>query len=84
MPVKMAHPNAGVVLLNWLLSKEGQSLFAKGWGTPSLRIDAATEGIDPLFLIQPGEKLFLPNEEKTLAMGDWMEISKQIMAGGRK
>lgn len=80
VPVKMAHPNAGVIFLNWLLTKEGQSLFAKGWGNPSMRADASAEGINSLFLFQPGEKLYLPSEEKSLAMGEWMGISKQIIA----
>lgn len=33
------HPNAAKVYLNWLLSKEGQTIFSKGVGYPSRRVD---------------------------------------------
>lgn len=84
MPTKMAHPNAAIVFLNWLLSKEGQSVLARGWGTPSMRIDASVEGLDPLFLFIPGEKIFPPSEEKSLAMGEWMGIAKKIIEEASK
>ncbi|MBI4333563.1 MAG: ABC transporter substrate-binding protein [Chloroflexi bacterium] len=79
LPTRMAHPNAGRVFLNWLLTKEGQSIFAKAWGTPSVRVDASTEGINPLFLFRPGEKLYWSTEEKALAFGEWMTTSKQVI-----
>jgi iron(III) transport system substrate-binding protein len=37
------HPNAAKVYVNWLLSKEGQSGFAKASGYVSARLDAATD-----------------------------------------
>jgi len=43
------HPNAAKVYLNWLLSKEGQSIFARLTGENSRRIDA-----------EAGEKEYLP------------------------
>ena len=36
---KAGHPNAAKVYLNWLLSKEGQTLLVKGNGYPSRRVD---------------------------------------------
>lgn len=39
------HPNAAKVLINWLLSKEGQELYSKGNGKQSAREDIKVEGI---------------------------------------
>ena len=39
------HPNATKVFVNWLLSKEGQELFAKGIGQATRRLDVDTRGL---------------------------------------
>lgn len=78
-PAHSAHPNAAKVFLNWLLTREGQTVFSKCFGTLSMRIDTPTEGINPMFLFQPGEKLFYQTEEMALKMGEWVRISKQII-----
>jgi len=38
-----AHPNAGKVFLNWMLSKEGQTGFTKALGQPTRRLDVDTQ-----------------------------------------
>ncbi|MBI4330464.1 MAG: extracellular solute-binding protein [Chloroflexi bacterium] len=67
----LAHPNAARVLVNWLLTKEGQTVFSRLQGIPSSRIDVPTEGLglDPRFLPQPGEKLVFEDEEMILFRG---------------
>ncbi len=80
VPPKPQHPNAATVFVNWLLTKEGQSIFAKGSGNPSRRLDASTEGIDPIFLPMPGEKVAWDTVEFTLAQGKVMEAAKAIVA----
>ncbi|MBI4333558.1 MAG: hypothetical protein HY673_20030 [Chloroflexi bacterium] len=80
----MAHPNAGLVFLNWLLTKEGQSVMARGFGFPSTRADASTEGINPVYLFQPGEKLFFNDERYVAAFGEWTGLSKQIIEAASK
>jgi len=55
------HPNATKVFVNWLLSKEGQELWAKTHGQPSRRLD-----VDTSWLTEIGEqaaKDFLTLEE---------------------
>jgi iron(III) transport system substrate-binding protein len=42
---KAAHPEATKVFLNWLLSKEGQTLFSKVSGIQSARVDVDTSHI---------------------------------------
>ncbi len=79
VPVKFAHPNAALIFLNWLLSKEGQSVFAVNFGNPSTRMDASTKGIMPDFIPSHNEKYFLDSAEFAAATSKWMKISKQII-----
>jgi ABC-type Fe3+ transport system substrate-binding protein len=37
------HPNAAKVFINWLLSKEGQTVFTKAMGQPTRRFDVDTQ-----------------------------------------
>lgn len=79
VPTKLAHPNATVVFVNWLLGKEGQSILAKNNGKPSRRLDASTEGIDPIYIPVPGEKYFMESEEWFVVQGKWLDLAKKIM-----
>lgn len=79
VPTKFAHPNAAKIFVNWLLSKEGQIVFAKAFGAASMRSDVAIEGIHPIFLMQPGEKLFLQTEEEIVARPKLRTIFKEIV-----
>ncbi len=84
VPPKFAHPNASVVFINWLLSKEGQTAFSQSFGAPSLRNDVSTEGIDPMMLVQPGEKVYFYSEKHMLASTKMADISKQIVQEASK
>ncbi len=75
----LAHPNATKVFVNWLLTKEGQTVFAQSFGTPSLRIDTPITGIDPVFLVQPGEKLYFSDEAEILSRPKMRAICKEIV-----
>ena len=48
------HPNAARVYVNWLLSKEGQTEFARANGYVSNRLDAPTDHALPWRVPQPG------------------------------
>ncbi len=41
------HPNATKLYANWVLSKEGSSIWSKAAVRPSARVDVSTEGLDP-------------------------------------
>ncbi|MBI4332590.1 MAG: extracellular solute-binding protein [Chloroflexi bacterium] len=85
VPTVSSHPNAATVFVNWLLSKEGQKLFAvDGYGSPSLRADVPTEGMHPLFVPQPGEKLFTDSEERIIFTGKFTETIRQVIAEASK
>ncbi len=78
-PKKPAHPNAAKVLANWLLSKEAQGIYVPKIGSPSLRTDVSTKGVHPIFLFEPGDKLFMDDEEHTLFREKNKNIVKQII-----
>ncbi len=79
VPTKLAHPNATAVFVNWLLTKEGQTLFARNLGSPSLRNDVSTEGINPAFLTQPGEQLVFYSEKHMLFSTKMAKINQEVI-----
>jgi len=48
------HPNAGKVFLNWLLTKEGQTVFSKGMGYVSRRLDVPTDHVPSYWVPKDG------------------------------
>ncbi len=73
------HPNAAKVFLNWLLSKEGQSLVTPYVSAPSWRFDVSTEGLNPVLVPEPGRKYFKSDsEEFTLKYDDFRKINNEI------
>ena len=75
----MVHPNATKLFINWLLTKEGQTVLAQSYGNPSMRLDVPTEGINQVFLKQPGEKLIMETEESINFKGQMLTISNQVI-----
>ncbi len=73
------HRKSAQVFLNWLLSHEGQVLFARGSMMPSARVDVPTTGMTPMLLAEPGEKIFLEDETDILMRPEIMKITKEIM-----
>lgn len=53
------HPNATKLFINWLLSKEGQEVYAKAFGIDSVRKDVP-DFVDPRFRPQPAPYKLLP------------------------
>lgn len=78
VPARVAHPNASVVFINWLLSKEGQEVFVKGLGSPSRRADVSTAGVNAMFLQEPGEKYIFEDEEHYNMQTAVLPITKEI------
>lgn len=61
---KGPNPHAARLFINWLLSKEGQTIFARAQGAQSTRIDVTTEFLDPEQLRVPGMKYYDGNSEE--------------------
>ncbi len=73
------HPNAAKVLLNWLLTKEGQEQYGVLYSQPGVRLGISTAGIDPFMIVIPGEKVYYWDEEfgfKTQTEGP--KVGKEI------
>ena len=81
VPAKYAHPNAAKVFINWLLTKEGQSVFIRTYGYPSTRTDVPTEGIVLTALLPPpGIRKVVDSEEVTNLVSKWRNMAKEVMA----
>ena len=82
-----AHPNAMTVFLNWVLSKEGQTVFSKAFGNPSIRVDVPKEGLSPVFFAKPGVKIFYhieDSEQFVKLQQEMIQIAKKIIAEREK
>lgn len=84
LPLVSPHPNATKVFVNWLLTREGQSVFAKASANPSTRLDASSEGIDPLLVPVAGKKYYGDTEELMAARSKWIQLSRKIIGESTK
>ncbi len=63
---KAPHPNAATVFVNWLLTKEGSTIFSRAFGAQSARLDVPTEGLHPESVRKQGiDYIFIDTEEYT-------------------
>lgn len=53
---RAAHPSAAKVFLNWLLTKEGQTIFCKGMGYVSRRVDVSSDHVPSYWVPKTGVK----------------------------
>ena len=61
---KAPHPNAATIFLNWLLTKEGQTLWSKAMNHVSRRLDVPTDHLFTYMLPKPGVKYWAGYSEK--------------------
>lgn len=59
------HPNAAKLYTNWLLSKEGTTLFSLASGMPAIRLDVPTDHVRPWTIPEPHWQI--SNTEEGLA-----------------
>lgn len=73
------HPNASKVFINWLLTKEGQTVASPAFGSPSRRVDVDTSGHDPSMLLDPNIQYYPGDDEKFLQdYSKLLETTKEI------
>ena len=65
---KSPHPNAGKVFVNWLLTKEGQTVFSKGMGYVSRRLDVPTDHVPSYWVPKEGVKYWAGYYEEDATM----------------
>ncbi len=80
LPDQQPHPSATKVLVNWLLSAEGQTIFSQGFGSPAARFGVPTTGISPTALPVPGEKLYWTDEDIVLSGPKIQQLSREIFS----
>lgn len=77
---KAPHPNAAKLFVNWLLSKEGQTILSHATLFQSARVDVSTEGMTPQSLRQPGVKYVSVDDEsfQLEVVPKMMDAAKEI------
>ncbi|MBI2934052.1 MAG: hypothetical protein HYY29_00620 [Chloroflexi bacterium] len=70
------------VLTNWLMTKDGQAVFANGFGSPAARLDVPPPaGFNPALLPEPGEPQQIEDEEGLKVKGGVLiELAKEGLA----
>jgi iron(III) transport system substrate-binding protein len=63
------HPKAAQVFANWILSKEGLEIYARGYGSATLRTDINESYLNPGNLPKPGVKYFDDTDWKWIVTG---------------
>ncbi|MBI4331835.1 MAG: extracellular solute-binding protein [Chloroflexi bacterium] len=72
------HPNTARLFLNWVLTREGQTVMTESVGLPSRRLDAPTGHLLPAIVPQPGKKYTEETEEDTLGGEQYVTMAKDI------
>ncbi|MBI4333323.1 MAG: extracellular solute-binding protein [Chloroflexi bacterium] len=60
------HPNAAKVFINWLLTKEGQSIYSKAYLMQSARVDVPTDYLPPEMVRRSGAAYLSMDAEEVL------------------
>lgn len=76
LPDKPAHPNAAALMLNYLLSKDGQLVVSEAAGGPARRLDVSTQYATPGTVPEPGD--FWLDEDFFMSVNKYYPIAKEI------
>lgn len=79
VPVQPPHSNATAAFINWLLTKEGLTLFSQGFGLPSSRLDVPVMA-NPKLLPPKDLKIFRATEEYIILQGKMLQTTREVMA----
>ncbi|MBI4331140.1 MAG: ABC transporter substrate-binding protein [Chloroflexi bacterium] len=74
---KLPHPNATRVFINWMLTREGQTVFSKAFLQPAWRLDVSTEGLEELV---PPPGATVEDEETAKLQAQYRETAKEVFA----
>lgn len=78
---KAPHPNAAIVFLNWLLSREGQEISQKGLLNQSARVDLPILDAPAWVGREPGVEYWNKNNEDFLmALEENMKLAKEVFS----
>lgn len=75
------HHNASRLFMNWLLGREGQTLYSKATTYQSRRLDVPTDHVAPEDIRQPGIKYFAEDDiEWMKTQPEHLKIAKEFFA----
>ena len=74
------HPNASIVYLNYLLTRQGQTAYSKAGGAVVRRLDIPTDHLHPSAIPVPGRTYLDMNEDTASLKVENMERAKKIFA----
>lgn len=77
------HPNATKVLVNWILSKEGQSAWQAAVRKNSLRVDIPKDDVPPAIVPKKGGKYF-HSDSSVHTQPQHLEAIKKLIKEGEK
>ena len=78
---KAAHPNAAKVFVNWILSKEGQTILSKASGLSSIKTNVPTDHLTPTRRLNPTKKYFVVDyEDFILHEKEYAKKAKELLA----
>ena len=66
---RAANPNAAQLFANWILSKEGLGIYARGYGSVSMRTDIDETNLNPGNIPKKGVKYFDDTDWKWIVTG---------------
>lgn len=76
---KAPHPEAAIIFLNWLLSKDGQYVYSQAMGIQSRRLDVSTDHLNPVVIRRPGVKYLDHNRQEFLVREpEFRKIAQEI------
>jgi len=89
LPSQAPHPNAARVFVNWLLSREGQTVFQRAANTPnnseeSLRTDVSKDMVRNEVRRIDGVKYLLVDKPEYIEMGPIYQIVEKALAQAKK
>ncbi len=80
-----ANPNARKVFVNWILTRDGLTLFSKTAEVQTSRNDVPTDHLDPLGVRDPKVKyVYSDSMENNLLRPKYQELAKEIFAESLK
>lgn len=78
LPDKPANPNAAILMINYLLSKEGQLMCSEAAGMPAMRNDVPTTYALAGTVAQPGDKVIRVDEDFILTEPKLYPLAREI------
>lgn len=77
------HPNAALVFVNWIVSREGLEIYSKGFGAPTLRRDVDESFLNRASIPRPGVRYFDEADWQWITTGrqEASERVRKLLAG---